>query len=87
VNHPLRRAHSERYIQPILETLAEIQRTCYTFFPLDWTSAVLSGHNSPAAAQTVTAFLAAQKDYSPRLRRVIEQNADQLIRAATLRAQ
>ena len=39
---------------------------------------MLGGHNSPAAAETVTAFLAAQKDYPPRLRQVIEQNADQL---------
>jgi aminopeptidase N len=84
LNHPLRRAHAERYIQPSLEMLAEIQRTGDIFFPLDWTNAVLGGHNSPAAAQTVTAFLAGQKDYPPRLRRVIEQNSDQLIRAAKL---
>jgi aminopeptidase N len=84
LNHPLRRAHAERYIQPSLEMLAEIQRTGDIFFPLDWTSAVLSGHNSPAAARTVTAFLAAQKDYSPRLRRVIEQNTDQLMRASRI---
>lgn len=82
LNHPLRRRHAERYIQPSLEMLREIQRTGDIFFPLDWTGAVLGGHNSPAAAQTVTAFLAAQKDYPPRLRQVIEQNADQLIRAA-----
>ena len=86
LNHPLRRAHAERYIQPSLEMLQEIQRTGDIFFPLDWTSAVLGGHNSPAAAQTVTAFLAAQKDYPPRLRQVIEQNADQLIRARNLSA-
>ena len=82
LNHPLRRAHAERYIQPSLEMLREIQRTGDIFFPLDWTGAVLGGHNSSAAAQTVAAFLAAQKDYPPRLRQVIEQQADQLIRAA-----
>jgi aminopeptidase N len=84
LNHPLRRAHAERYIQPSLEMLGEIQRTGDIFFPLDWTNAVLSGHNSAAAAQTVTAFLAARNDYPPRLRRVIEQNSDQLIRAANI---
>ena len=84
LNHPLRRRHAERFIQPSLEMLREIQRTGDIFFPLDWTSAVLGGHNSPAAAQTVTSFLAAQKDYPPRLRQVIEQNADQLMRAAKL---
>jgi aminopeptidase N len=82
LNHPLRRQHAERYIQPSLEMLREIQRTGDIFFPLDWTGAVLGGHNSRAAAQTVTTFLAAQKDYPPRLRQVIEQNADQLIRSA-----
>ena len=84
LNHPLRRAHAERYIKPSLEMLKEIQRTGDIFFPLDWTSAVFGGHNSPAAAQTVTAFLAAQKDYPPRLRQIIEQNSDQLIRAARI---
>jgi len=82
INHPLRRRHAERYIQPSLEMLAEIQRTGDIFFPLDWTTAVLGGHNSPSAAAIVTSFLAGQKDYSPRLRRVIEQNADPLMRAA-----
>ncbi len=83
VNHPLRRPHAERYVRPSLEMLREIQRTGDIFFPLDWTAAVLGGHNSPAAAQTVSAFLAAQKDYPPRLRQVIEQSADQLFRAAS----
>jgi aminopeptidase N len=84
LNHPLRRAHAERYIQPGLEMLREIQRTGDIFFPLDWTGAVLGGHNSSAAAQTVTAFLAAEKDYPPRLRQVIEQHADQLMRASRI---
>ena len=84
LNHPLRRRHAEQFIQPSLELLSEIQRTGDIFFPLDWTSAVLGGHNSPAALQTVTSFLGSQKDYPPRLRRVIEQNADQLMRAAKI---
>ena len=82
LNHPLRRSQAERYIQPSLDMLREIQRTGDIFFPLDWTNAVLGGHNSSAAAQTVTSFLEAQKDYPPRLRKVIQQNADQLLRAA-----
>ncbi|HET9466941.1 MAG TPA: M1 family aminopeptidase, partial [Vicinamibacterales bacterium] len=87
LNHPLRRPYSERYIRTSLEMLGDIQRTGDIFFPLDWTGAVLGGHNSPAAAQTVTAFLSSQMDYPPRLRRVIEQNADTLLRAARMRAQ
>jgi aminopeptidase N len=85
LNHPLRRASAEKYIQPSLEMLREIQRTGDIFFPLDWTSAVLGGHNSPAAAKTVSDFLAAQKDYPLRLRQVIEQTADPLMRAAQSR--
>jgi aminopeptidase N len=84
LNHPLRRRHAEQYIRPSLEMLREIQQTGDIFFPLDWTGAALAGHNSSAAAQTVNNFLASQKDYPPRLRQVIEQNADQLLRAAKL---
>ena len=84
LNHPLRRAHAERYIKPSLDMLSEIQRTGDIFFPIDWTGAVLGGHNSSAAAQTVAAFLAEQKDYPPRLRQIIEQTSDQLIRAARI---
>jgi aminopeptidase N len=85
LNHPLRRAAAEKYIRPSLDLLREIQRTGDIFFPLDWTSAALGGHNSPAAAKTVTDFLAAEKDYPPRLRQFIEQTADPLIRAAQFR--
>ncbi len=84
INHPLRRGHAERHIQPGLELLREIQRTGDIFFPRDWTGALLDGHNSTTAAQTVRDFLAAQKDYPPRLRQVIEQQADQLFRAARI---
>jgi aminopeptidase N len=84
LNHPLRRSHAERYIEPSLNLLKDIQRTGDIFFPTRWTQSVLDGHNSPAAAQTVTAFLAAQKDYPPRLRQIVEQSADSLLRAARI---
>jgi aminopeptidase N len=80
----LRRRHAERYVQPGLELLGEIQRTGDIFFPLDWTAALLDGHNSAAAAQTVKDFLSARPDYPARLRRVIEQQADQLFRSARI---
>jgi aminopeptidase N len=85
LNHPLRAAHAERYIRPSLDLLAEIQRTGDIFFPLRWTAAVLDGHSSPAAAKTVVEFLAGQKNYPPRLRQVVEQSADTLIRASRMR--
>jgi aminopeptidase N len=87
LNHPTRRSHAERYIKPSLDMLQEIQRTGDIFFPLDWTNAVLGGHNSTTAAETVTSFLSAHEDYPPRLRQVIEQNADQLLRAARILGQ
>jgi aminopeptidase N len=84
LNHPLRRTHAERYIRPSLDLLHEIQRTGDIFFPTDWTSAALDGHNTTAAAETVREFLAAQKDYPPRLRQIVEQSADPLFRAARI---
>ncbi|MCM3880605.1 MAG: hypothetical protein ND807_10900, partial [Vicinamibacterales bacterium] len=84
LNHPLRRKHAERYIEPSLKLLPDIQRTGDIFFPTRWTQSVLDGHNSPTAAQTVAAFLAAQKDLPPRLRQVVEQSADSLFRAAKI---
>jgi aminopeptidase N len=84
LNHPLRRQHAERYIQPSLALVSEIQRTGDIFFPIDWTSGALAGHNSSAAAATVTAFLQGQKDYPPRLRQIIEQVADPLFRASRI---
>jgi aminopeptidase N len=84
LNHPLRHTHAERYIRPSLDLLGEIQRTGDIFFPTDWTSAALAGHNTTAAAETVREFLAAQKDYPPRLRQIIEQSADPLFRAARI---
>ena len=49
INHPLRRGHAEVYITPGLELLREIQRTGDIFFPLNWTGALLDGHNSVTA--------------------------------------
>jgi aminopeptidase N len=84
LNHPLRRRHAERYIRPALDLLREIQQTGDIFFPIDWTSATLGGHNSPLAADTVRGFLASQRDYPPRLRQIVEQSADPLLRAARI---
>jgi aminopeptidase N len=81
LNHPLRRAQSEKYVRPALDLLREIQRTGDIFFPTNWMYATLGGHNSHSAAETVRGFLAEQKDYPIRLRRIIFQSADGLFRA------
>lgn len=84
LNHPLRAARAERYIRPSLDLLREIQRTGDIFFPTRWTYATLSGHSSPAAAEIVRDFLAGHQDYPPRLRQIIEREADMLFRASTI---
>jgi aminopeptidase N len=82
LNHPLRAAQAEQYVQPALEMLEEIQRTGDIFFPSGWLDAVLGGHRSPAVAATVREFLEQRPDYPPRLRAKILQAADPLFRAA-----
>jgi len=84
VNHPLRSAQSEKYIRPALDLLGEIQRTGDIFFPSNWMSATLRGHNTRAAANVVHTFLDQHKDYPLRLRRIILQAADELFRAAEM---
>jgi aminopeptidase N len=83
IHHPLRAAQSEKYIRPSLDLLIEIQRTGDIFFPTRWMNATLGGHNTRASADVVRNFLAQQKDYPIRLRRIILQAADELFRAAT----
>ena len=46
LHHPLRAAASEKYIEPSLELLQEIQRTGDIFFPKRWMDATLGGHRS-----------------------------------------
>ena len=82
LHHPLRAAQSEKYIRPSLDLLVEIQRTGDIFFPTRWMNATLGGHNTRTAAETVRQFLAEQKDYPIRLRRIILQAADELFRAS-----
>ena len=85
LNHPLRAPRAERYIQPSLDLLAEVNRTGDIFFPMRWMGAVLGGHSSPAAARTVVDFLERQKDYPPRLRQIVQQSSDPLLRASTIK--
>lgn len=82
LHHPLRAGSSEKHIRPALDLLVEIQLTGDIFFPTRWMNATLGGHNTTAAAKTVRDFLAEQKDYPLRLRRIILQTADTLFRAA-----
>jgi aminopeptidase N len=84
LHHPLRASESEAFLQASLELVEEIQRTGDIFFPKRWLDATLGGHNTPAAAGTVRAFLEARPNYPPRLRAKILQSADMLFRAADI---
>ena len=83
LHHPLRATASQKYIQPGLEMLREIQRTGDIFFPKRWMDATLGGHQSPAAAEVVRTFIERlPSGYPERLLRVILSSADDLYRAS-----
>jgi aminopeptidase N len=98
LNHPLRAAVSIEHLRPSLDLLEEIQRTGDIFFPKNWMDAVLNGHSSREAVNVVRAFLDEHPDptapsaesappgrpYAVRLRRIIQQSADDLFRAADI---
>ena len=84
LNHPLRGRESLEQIRPALEELVEVRDTGDIFFPRNWLAALLSGHNTPRAAEIVRDFLARQaQDYPVRLRQIVLQSADPLFRAVT----
>src|SRR5262249_55415858 len=84
LHHPLRAGASEKYIEPSLVMLREIQRTGDIFFPKRWMDGTLGNYQSHSAAATVRAFLDRQPvDYPERLRRVILSSADDLFRASS----
>ncbi len=79
LNHPLRQEEALPYLRPALEELEEIQRTGDIFFPKNWAVSLLRGHDSPAAADTVSAYLQAHPDLSPLLRGKVLQSAGHLL--------
>ena len=82
LNHPLREKHAERFVQPALDLLREIQQTGDIFFPGRWMDSTLWGHRSPEMAKTVREFLAANPQYPQRLTWTILRSADELFRVA-----
>jgi aminopeptidase N len=84
LHHPLRQATSEKYLPASLNLLQEIQLTGDIFFPYSWLQATLGSYQTPTAAATVRAFLAAHPDYNPLLRAKLLQTADDLFRAEKL---
>ena len=82
LNHPLRATHAQRFVQPSLELLREIQRTGDLFFPKRWVDATLAGHQDVAAVATVEDFLARELQYPQRLRWTVLTALDEVRRAA-----
>ena len=60
--------------------LEEIQRTGDIFFPKRWLDATLGGHRSPEVAAMVRGYIDARPDLPPRLRRIVDQSADEVFR-------
>ncbi len=84
LHHPLRQATSEKYLPESLNLLEEIQQTGDIFFPAAWLQGTLGYYQTPTAARTVRAFLAAHPSYNPQLRAKLLQAADDLFRAEKL---
>ena len=73
LNHPLRQEESLGYIRPALDALQDVQRTGDIFFPKQWVSATLHGHNSHEADAIVEQFLRAHPDYPELLKNKVLQ--------------
>ena len=85
LHHPLRAAASEKYVQPSLDLLWEVQKTGDIFFPKRWLDATLGGYQSASVADTVRGFLKKlPPNYPERLRSITLQSADELFRAAEI---
>ena len=85
LHHPLRAASAQKFVQPSLEMLWEIQKTGDIFFPKRWLDATLGGHQSATVAATVRGFLKGlPANYPDRLRNITLQSADELNRAAEI---
>jgi aminopeptidase N len=82
LHHPLRTAASEKYLQPSLDWLADIQRTGDVFFPQSWLQATFSWYQTKSAAAVVRSFLREHPDYNPKLKAKILQATDNLFRAS-----
>jgi aminopeptidase N len=70
-----------------LDMLLEVHRTGALFFDAIWMRDSLRGHSSPRAAAAVSRFVDdLPADYPPRLRALILQSSDLLMRAARIQA-
>ena len=80
LNDRTREPLNNRYLQPALDALLDVQRTGDIFFPGKWLSALLSGHHSKEARQIVETFISQHPDYPDKLMNKIKENAYTLTR-------
>jgi aminopeptidase N len=80
LNHPAFSDGREKYIEPGLELLPEIQQTGDIFFPQGWVTSLLAGHRSEKAADIVRNFLFTHPGFPEPLRLKVLQAADHLLR-------
>ena len=87
LNHPLRADQAAALMPKSLDMLLEVHRTGALFFDANWMRDILRGHSSPRAAAAVSRFIDdLPADYPPRLRALILQSSDLLMRAAHAQA-
>jgi aminopeptidase N len=87
LHDPLRAGPSAALVPKALDMLLEVHKTGALFFDAAWMDALLRGHSSPEVAAAVTRFIdTLPADYPPRLRALVLQKSDLLMRAARARA-
>ncbi|HVS98643.1 MAG TPA: M1 family aminopeptidase [Puia sp.] len=84
LHHPLRTAHSIKYLPATLDWLEDVQRTGDVFFPQSWLQTSFSYYQTASAAAIVRDFLERHPHYNPRLKAKVLQAADNLFRAVQL---
>jgi len=84
LHHPLRAASAEKYLQPSLDWLEDIQRTGDVFFPQSWLQASFGWCRTASETKIVRNFLEKHPDYNPKLKAKILQATDNLFRAEKL---
>lgn len=80
LHHPINARASQKYIPSSLDLLKEIQETGDIFFPGQWISTTLRGHNNEEVYKIVSGFLDENSNYPKNLRLKILQASDHLYR-------
>lgn len=75
LNDPTREPFSNRYLEPGLDVLEEIQRTGDIFFPGYWLSSLLGGHRSAEAREIVQSWINTHQSLAPALKNKLMENA------------